>query len=795
VGVLYLSDFFPSKLYAAGFTDLISVIPPGAALTPTSTISSAMVGKVPGRKLPSGLWAGYDWRKAVATEDDVATWQLQGANVGLRSDSFPAVDIDILDESLAKIVEDFATATLGPAPIRYGRRPKKLLVYKTDEPFGKMKLTITKHETTHLVEILGKGQQFLVYGVHPTTLRPYEWDGELQLPTLTTITREQASHFLDELAALLDMLGAGVVERSGDGALATRALGTEQTSLMAPSIEDLRACVALIPNDGDTRDEYINMGIAIRAAAGEAAADDGFAIFASWAGRYAKDGRVGGNPDTWLGDWRRFRAPFALGWDFIAALGRQHGFNSAATDFEVTEEAPRVSDLPVEAPAYSDQWLADCVVRARCNQLRYIPVSGKWIVWDGARWQPDAELLAEDIVNQELRVIAANLLRQGSTDKERREAQSTAISICSAGKATSVRGVMQSNRAVAVSMDSLDHNQWVINTPTALIDLRTGLALPSDPDALCTKTTSVPAVVGPHPEWDRFLGEATGNDSALIEYLQTMCGYALTGSTREQNLTFIWGKGGNGKGTFLNVLIGILADYCKSASMDTFTASTTEKHTTDIAMLTGARLVTASETQAGKRWDEQKVKALTGGDPITARFMRQDNFTYKPQFKLVFIGNHKPEIRDIDDAMRRRIQMVPFTVKPALVDNQLEEKLKSEWPAILAWMVDGCLKWQKTGLVLPAAVQALTTDYFSTEDALGRWLSECCTLGPGASTAADLFASWREWASTNGEYPGSLKRLSSALLARGLEKWREPTTRRQGFLNITINRQDFEPIN
>jgi len=198
-------------------------------------------------------------------------------------------------------------------------------------------------------------------------------------------------------------------------------------------------------------------------------------------------------------------------------------------------------------------------------------------------------------------------------------------------------------------------------------------------------------------------------------------------------------------------------------------------------------LVTASKTQAGKRWDEQKVKALTGGDLITARFMRQDNFTYLPQFKLVFIGNHKPEIRDVDKAMRRRIQIVPFTVAPLVVDQKLGARLREEWPAILAWMLEGCLAWQQTGLAIPEAVKAETERYFEGEDALGRWMNECLEPEPQASTlVSDLFSSWREWTNSNGEYTGSLKRLSAALLARKLERYAEPSTRKKGFRGIRI---------
>ena len=138
---------------------------------------------------------------------------------------------------------------------------------------------------------------------------------------------------------------------------------------------------------------------------------------------------------------------------------------------------------------------------------------------------------------------------------------------------------------------------------------------------------------------------------------------------------------------FLNTIAAILGDYATVASMDTFTATHTDRHPTDMAMLRGARLVTAQETEEGRRWAESRIKALTGGDPITARFMRQDFFTYRPQFKLFVAGNHKPSLRNIDDAIRRRLHLIPFTFKPARPDRDLPDKLKAEWPAILTWAI------------------------------------------------------------------------------------------------------------
>lgn len=789
-----MSDkFFGERLFENGFVDLVSVIPPGAQLTPSSKIAAAHVGKAPGLRARSGLWYGYDWRKHVPTIEDVKAWSLAGANIGLRSDRFPAVDIDTMDEPLAKIIEGVALAKLGRAPIRFGKYPKRLLVYRTVEPFSRMRLWIQRGADSHLVEILGQGQQYLIAGTHPTTLKPYTWVNDgliIESATLTEITREQADAFLDELKATLEQMGM-TTTREGNGKPITHVSAGDQLGLLAPNLEMLSQAVALIPNTNDQfpdRTSYLRMGYAIKAAAGEVNEHEGFAVFSEWAARWEGNDRVASNdPDVVRQDWRRMRGPFSVGWSWLAEQARTFGFETASLDFDALDaEPPRERTL--EAPQYSEQWLADQVVTVRAGELRYSPQQSIWYVWDRGMWIPDAELLAEDVIKQELRKIAVELLSHGATEKEKKDNLSLAQIICSASKASNVRTFMQSDRRIAVSVESLDFDPWVLNTPSGVIDLKTGKINPPNPDLLCTRSTSVSAdFTGAHPEWDRFLEEATNGDKELQRYLQRLAGYTLTGSTREQQLTFIWGPGGNGKGVFTNVLLGIADDYARSASMETFTASSSERHTTDIAMLAGARLVTASETQSGKRWDEAKVRQLTGGDPVTARFMRQDNFTYLPQFKLVFMGNHKPEIRDVDAAMRRRIQLVPFTVTPASVDKELGTKLRSEWPAILAWMVRGSLDWQKEGLTPPAVVTAASAEYFEGEDAVGRWIKERLEEKPGSQTEMQkLFNDWREWANRNGEYVGSLKRLSAALESKGWDKIKDSKSRRVSYIGYVL---------
>ena len=219
------------------------------------------------------------------------------------------------------------------------------------------------------------------------------------------------------------------------------------------------------------------------------------------------------------------------------------------------------------------------------------------------------------------------------------------------------------------------------------------------------------------------------------------------------------------------------ATTATTAAMDTFTASKGDKHPTDLAKLRGARIVTASETEHGHAWAESRIKALTGGDRISARFMRQDFFEYDPQFKLTIIGNHKPVLRNVDDAMRRRVNIVPFLLKPEVVDPDLEAKLIHEAPAILQWMVEGCLDWQVNGLIRPDVVKAANAEYFSEQDTFTQWIEECCEVEVGHHPfiwdySGDLYASWKDYCLKAGEEPGSNKAFADQLGGKGIERHR-----------------------
>ncbi len=287
--------------------------------------------------------------------------------------------------------------------------------------------------------------------------------------------------------------------------------------------------------------------------------------------------------------------------------------------------------------------------------------------------------------------------------------------------------------------------------------------------------------VGPRsdcPLFLKFLDRIMGGDQALIAFLRRLFGYCLTGDTSEQAIFFNHGDGQNGKGVLMSTVSGILADYCHATPIETFTESKNDRHPTELARLHRVRLVTATETEAGRHWAESRLKELTGGEKIPARFMHKDFFEYLPAFKPVISGNHKPRLRSVGVAMRRRVNMIPFTVTipPEERDPDLAKKLKAEWPGILQWMIDGCLDWLERGLAPPEAVTAATDAYFRAQDSLSFWLDECCERDPNAWTGTtSLFASWKAWAEKAGVAYGNVTSFGEALNAAGFV-WRRKKT-------------------
>jgi P4 family phage/plasmid primase-like protien len=395
------------------------------------------------------------------------------------------------------------------------------------------------------------------------------------------------------------------------------------------------------------------------------------------------------------------------------------------------------------------------------GRLRCDHDAGAWFEFDGFHWRRDRRRRAFNFVRE--------LGRELSSDKKDGVKKDVRRVTFAAAVETYARAMPH----LATGAEEWDLDPFLLGTPGGTLDLRTGELRPASPGEGITKLTAVaPAETAECPRWLQFLDETFSADPEVIGFVKRWAGYCLTGDIREHALVFGSGSGGNGKGVLVRILSGIMSDYAVTAAMETFAASKFDRHLTELASLRGARLVTASETEKGRAWAEARIKQLTGGDPITARFMRQDEFTFPPTMKLFITGNHAPTLQTVDDAIRRRFNILSFNNKPAVADQRLEEKLKGEWPAILRWMLEGCLAWQREGLRPPACVQAATEEYFDSQDLFGDWLAAECEVEPGnvykSATSKALFESWSAFAIAANVDAGTQTSLADELKTRNL---------------------------
>lgn len=394
------------------------------------------------------------------------------------------------------------------------------------------------------------------------------------------------------------------------------------------------------------------------------------------------------------------------------------------------------------------------------DDLRYDHQAKRWYVWNGCVWKPDQTRLVYTTMRDLTRTLSKNLDESAQKNF---------------GRSAFARGVehhARCDRDLAVTSQQWDQDRYLIGTPSGAVDLRTGKLKAAARRDLITKQTAVgPSDKATCPRWKRFLNEVSGGDVDLVRMLQLWTGYLLTGDTKEETLIFLFGNGGNGKTVFTSLISRLLGDYATVAAMQTLMASRYDRHPEELACLAGARMVVASETDAGRRWDEARIKLMTGGNSIRARKMRQNSWTFRPEFKLMFEGNHLPQLSNVTDAIRRRFLIVPFVFKPKKVDRDLEHKLEAKWPGILRWAIDGALQWQRVGLPRPKALVEATNSYLGGQDRVGNWLAEHCITRLGDRNLFDsssaLYASWIAYMRDQGEDPGSQRAFNDALRAAG----------------------------
>jgi putative DNA primase/helicase len=415
------------------------------------------------------------------------------------------------------------------------------------------------------------------------------------------------------------------------------------------------------------------------------------------------------------------------------------------------------------------------------------------LVWTGKIWEPDDthewDRRAQDTVRGLYKAagdIEDEAFRKATSAWARKsESRDKLAAMCS---------LVETLPRVAITTEDLDSDLWLLNVENGTIDLRTGTLHEHRREDLITKIAGCaydPDATA--PTFDRFLITTFEGDAELIAFLRRFVGYCLTGSVKEQVLAFFYGEGANGKSTLIALmtdLLGGVRGYAAPAAPGLLVARHGESHPTELADLRGRRLVSCVEIGDGKRFNEERVKALTGGDNVKARMMREDFFDFTPSHKLVIAANHKPTVRGADLGIWRRFLLVPFlvTFTDAQKDRDLPAKLRAELPGVLAWAVRGCLEWQSTGLKPPAKVQGATEAYRAEQDVVGRFVADRCEKSPEAWVATGtLYETFKRWCTEQGEHPPPQRRFSERLAKEaGLEDGRRGKDRTRSWRGLRL---------
>jgi len=734
-------------------------------------------------KAPLTLHAHLD---ASAKAADVFNWWTQYplANISIKLDGFLMVDPDS-DEAQTEV----AAWDLPPTIIRYSRQ--QALIFRVPEDFPRTRLTKKGHSRE--IDLLTNGY-CLVGGTHkdqmplkldslnepamaPDSLlaKVREWM-PLSLPTLT----EQLDHSGDPPIRLgregmewwtgvkAHQGANGVVDRSETlfrlGGILQRAGATEQTIIDALTERD----ATLYGKFTDRKDSPIRYAEIARKVCTTSSA----AVYAP--------------PPP-------------------SVNGHQNG------------TVPSIL-VGMETFANTDLGNAERLVSMFGDDLRHSSAIG-WLIWEDTHWQRDVGegsvhrltfrmirsmyQRGKELITELEQSIPGDDGQQNGPQRDRDSIQKQAEALIKWAKVSETRSrieglIDEAQHMVQISPLMLDADDWVLNVSNGTIDLKTGELRPHVKADLLTHFS--PVAYDPtasYEGWDTFI-ERILPDIERREFVQRAAGYSLTGSVEEEKLLFPYGPTGTGKSTFFRAIASVMGDYSCTSSFESFLEKKTPGGIpNDIARLAGKRMVTSIEVESGQKMAEGLVKQITGGDVISARFLHKEWFEFVPKFKLWLAANHRPRVKDDDDAIWRRIVQIPFDVQiPASErDDSLKNVLTDieiAGPAILKWMVDGCLTWQQIGLAIPAGVKAATDDYRMEMDPLTDFLDECCVMIPNAITGnADLYGSYKSWAGEAGHrFPLGRKAFTQRMEANPLVEHEKHNKRRWFGIGI-VSDTDF----
>lgn len=422
------------------------------------------------------------------------------------------------------------------------------------------------------------------------------------------------------------------------------------------------------------------------------------------------------------------------------------------------------TDADAEAlPAsMSEDAIADAFAAEIERDWRYVHAWGEWLQWDGDGWRRDKkELIDRLAVEMCRRACLWDDARSLTPDGRRKLGQRRT--------AGAVRDMARNDRRIAASPDGWDADPLLVGIPGGVFDVRAGKVIMGEREQYITLRTAVAPEPGEPRRWLEHMRRMTDGDQDMIDFLHLYAGYAATGDVREQCFVFLYGMGQTGKGTFLLTLAELLGDYAAQAAASTFMSANQEKHTSEIARLASKRLVVIDETDGTARWNEERIKRMTGGGRITAARKYHDETDIQVTWKLAFAGNHKPALRGVGKEMERRIRLVKCnaSIPDETVDRNFRAAMiASEGPQILNWILQGAVRWLDSGLPLPEKISDATRDYLTSEDVIGDWIGECCE-DSGEVERPVAYRNYAAWAERRGDRPWGNRAWWSAMEDRG----------------------------
>jgi putative DNA primase/helicase len=414
----------------------------------------------------------------------------------------------------------------------------------------------------------------------------------------------------------------------------------------------------------------------------------------------------------------------------------------------ITDGTSALKPAPVPAtalPSRTDDGNAQLLAHLHAHHIRYVAQRKQWLAWDGHRWAWDQRGIIRELAKHTIR----NLDIHGDDDLAKHWARSLSKRALDAmvALASTIEGIV-------VDAGDLDAHVDALNTPGGIINLTNGALAAPDPACLHTRSTAVTPTPGPTPRWNAFLTDTFTGHPTLTGYVQRLAGYSATGRVTHHVLPFLHGSGQNGKTVFLDVMRKLLGDYATTTGAN-FLMAGRDQHPQELARLHGMRFVITSEVNEGDRFDEAKVKWLTGGDAVTAHFMHENDFTFAPSHTLWLMGNKQPQVAAGGDSFWRRLRLIEFANKvpderknPYLAD----ELIADEGPGILQWVISGAVAVHEYGLQDPAEVLAATRTYAAEEDHVARFIEDRITVAAeGRVDQAELRAIYEKWCRDAGE--------------------------------------------